>query len=188
MMWHLAVEVPMVVGLAFVAGGFWACLKAPRHFRALLADQKEIRRIISVMGFDKLSAEAQGVNPISDKHSYGDSIVIWDKAHFVSLSQTRTTLLILVVVIFLTSWFLGVWYFVANFLIFASLGLSGLPASAKNNNARHLPLVIMNLIKWRQEDEQACTKFCEQQHAEYRGLYRVVVSLQRETTGGGTAQ
>jgi hypothetical protein len=76
------------------------------------------------------------------------------------------------------SWWLGGWYFAVSLLVFLLLGFSDLPAVAKDNNANHLPSVMLNLIQWRREDERACEGYCRQRHPEYRNLYDLLVSVE----------
>ncbi len=177
MFWHILLEIVLVLVLVFAGGPFWACLKAPRHLRSMLADPGELRRVIELIGYERLNADAQEIKapPLG---SYGDTIVIWDGAHYTSLSSTRNWLLFIVLVALAASLWMGVWYFAVSLLVFAALGFEQLPAVAKGNNAKHLPSVMLNLIKWRQEDGPACEAFCYEKCPEYRNLYDLLGSLQ----------
>jgi hypothetical protein len=73
---------------------------------------------------------------------------------------------------------IGIWYFAVSVFVFGGLGLGELAGIAKNNNAKHLVSVILNLIKWQQEDRQGCAVFCRQKRPEYRNLHDLLVSLQ----------
>ena len=175
MMWRIVIEVVFVAALLFLGSSFWACLKAPAHLRRMLADETELRRLIDHFVWDKLDAEARNVKPLPI--GYADTLVLWDRAHFKSLSQTRNYLGVAVALVLAGSWWLGLGYFLVNAAIFALMGFSDIPASAKNNNARHLPTVIMNLILWIKNDQHACMTFCTVQHSEYRNLYNIVASM-----------
>jgi hypothetical protein len=175
MIWRIVAEVLFVVALLFLSSSFWACLKAPAHLRRMLADETELRRLIEHFVWDTLYSEAQNVRPLP--MGYGNTLVIWDAAHYKSLSSTRNYLGVGAVLVLAGSWWLGVGYFLVNARIFALMGLSDVPASAKNNNARHLPTVILNLTRWIMEDKAACMTFCTVEHAEYRTLYDIVVSM-----------
>jgi hypothetical protein len=174
MFWKILLELLLVLIILFAGGSFWACLKAPRHLRNILSDPMELNRLIDHFGYDKLRADAQKVQapPFG---TFGDTITIWETAHYKSLSQTRNGLLVVVLVVLAASWWLGAWNLAASLLVFFSLGFAGLPASAKNNNADTLSSVMLNLIKWGQEDARACEGFCHRQRPEYGNLYDVLL-------------
>lgn len=175
MLWRIALEVVIVFVLVMLGSSFWACLKAPTHMRSLLSDQSELRRLIDHFGFDGLYTEA--LNLKSDNHLHGELLLAWEYSHYRSLSQTRNMLSVGVVAVLLASWWLGWGYLAVSVGIFALTGFGGIPASAKNNNAKHLPTVILHLIKWMREDPQQCAQFCTVQHPDYRNLYSIIVEL-----------
>ncbi|MGO8813614.1 MAG: hypothetical protein ACLQVG_02970 [Terriglobia bacterium] len=177
MIWRILLEIVFVLALVFAGSSFWACHKSPAHLRRLMADEEQLKRIIDLVGFAKLSADANDIEPISQRHTYGDTIILWEKAHLKSLSHTRNLFALMVAAILATSWWLGDWYFAVSLCTFVALGFSDLPIAAKNNNARHIPSVVRNLIRWRQEADQACSLFCREQHKEYRALYEVIASM-----------
>lgn len=181
MSWRILLEVVFVLAIAFIGRGFWACAKSPAHLRRVLADPSELRRIIDLVGLDELRAEAQIVKMMPGPHRSGDMFILWDMAHFKDISRMRNRGFVIVLAILAASLWLGIWYFVVTLSIFMVMALSELPAAAKNDNNIHLRSIFMQLMNWRQEDEQACAHFCEQQHPEYRNLYQVLVSLQPRT-------
>lgn len=180
MLWRIPLEVVFALALLFAGGSFWSCLKAPAHLRKLLAEPSGLERIIGLIGYDTLYADAQNIKPLIG--SYGENITLWDIAHLKSLSQTRNLFGLACGVILSASWLLGFWYFTVSVVIFFLLGTSELPAAAKNNNARHLASVTLNLIKWSQVDDQACAVFCRQQRPEYQNLYQILSSLRTKAT------
>jgi hypothetical protein len=179
MFWHISLEVVFAFVIAIASSSFWACAKSPGHLRKLLCDPIELARIVEFLGLEKLRTEAEDIRPLSEGLTYGDTINLWDIAHRKSLAKPRNALFVLVLVIIGASglW-LGLWYAIGNLLIFVLLGLTEIPAPAKNNNARHLPSVVMNLLKWRNEDSAACAQFCESERPEYRTLYLLLDSLE----------
>jgi len=179
MFWRILLELLFVLLILFAGGSFWACLKAPKHLHNMLADPMELTRLIDHVGYDKLRAEAQKVQA-PPYGTFGDTIAIWEAAHYKSLSQTRKGLLLVVLAVLAASWCLGMWYLAVSLFVFFSLGYAELPVSAKNNNADHLASVILNLVKWCREDESACEGFCHRQRPEYGTLHDLLVSLEQE--------
>jgi CheY-like chemotaxis protein len=179
MVWKILLELLFVLVILFAGAPFWPCLKTPRHLHNMLSDPVELKRLIDHAGYDKLLADAQKVQapPLG---TFGDTITVWETAHYQSLSQTRNGLLLVVLVVLAASWWLGIWYLAVSLLAFFTLGFAKLPPSAKNNNTDHLASVILNLIKWRREDESACEVFCHQRRPEYRTLHDLLVSLEPE--------
>jgi hypothetical protein len=176
MFWHILLEMVFLGVILFAGVSFWQCLKAPKHLRSVLADPKELKRVIDHYKYGDLVAESNKLTapPFG---TYGDTIIIWDASHYKSLSSTRNLLFLVVFGILAASLGLGAWYFAGNLTVFVLLGLGGLSAAAKNNNVNHLPTIIMNLIQWRRHDEPGCEEFCHRRHPEYRNLYDILVSL-----------
>ncbi len=181
MSWRILLEVVFVLAIAFAARGFWACAKRPAHLRKLRADPSEIRPIIDLVGLDNLRAQAEIVKLMPGQPRSGDMFILWDMAEFKSISYLRNRAFVIPLAILAASLWLGIWYFLVILSIFMVMALSELPGAAKNDNNIHLRSIFMQLMNWRQEDEQACAHFCEQQHPEYRNLYQVLVSLQPRT-------
>jgi hypothetical protein len=174
MFWRILLELFLLLIILFAGVSFWSCLKSPRHLHKMLSDPMELMRLIDHFGYDKLGAEAQQVQapPFG---TFGDTIDLWEAAHYKSLSQTRNGLLFVALAVLAASWWLGMWYLAVSLFVFFSLGFAELPPSAKNNNANHLPLVMLNLMAWHREDENACKGFCHRQRPEYRNLYDVLL-------------
>jgi hypothetical protein len=175
MLWRVLLELVLLLVLLFAGSSFWSCFKAPKHLLTMLGDSADLRRVIARSGYEKLVEDAQQVKapPFG---TFGDTISIWDNAHHKSLSSTRNAFLAVVLGILAASWWLGIWYFAAGLFVFLVLGFAEIPVSAKNNNANHLPSVILNLIRWCQEDEFACQDFCYRQYPHYHKLYDLLRS------------
>ena len=159
MIWRIILETFLVVILVFASANFWACAKAPSHLRRLLNDPDELNRLIEHIGLNKLLESALAIEPVFG--SYEANINAWNTSHFRSLSQTRNLLGILVLAVLGGSWFLGDWYLAANAMIFALMALMDIPSSAKNNNLKHLPSIMLNLIKWLSEDPYLAWDFAK---------------------------
>ena len=132
--------------------------------------------------FDKFRADAAQVQAPAFG-AFGDTIAIWDAAHYRSLSQTRNGLMLVLLFSLAASWWLGVWYFAVSIGAFCLLGFTELPPSAKNNNANHLASVIVNLIKWRLEDAHSCQEFCDRERPEYKNRCDVLFFLEFDSAG-----
>ncbi len=182
MSWRILVEVVFAVAIFFFGRGFWACAKRPAHLRRVRADPNELRRIIDLVGLEKLRAEAEILKMMpGGVHRSGDMYILWDMAEFKSISGMRNRAFVIPLAILAASLWLGIWYFVVTLSIFMVMALSELPGAAKNDSNIHLRSIFMQLMNWRQEDEQACAHFCEEQHREYRNLYQVLASLHPRT-------
>jgi len=180
-LYRILLEVLFVFILLFAGGSFWVSLKAAKHLRGMLADSAGLGRLIAHFAYGRLLAEAQQVKapPFG---TFGDIISLWDKGHHKSLSSTRNRLLFVVLVVLAASWWLGIWYFAASLILFLALGLEELPAPAKNNNANHLPSVILKLVRWHQENDRACQEFCYRMHPGYQKLYELLNSPELRAT------
>jgi hypothetical protein len=170
-------EMAFLCVLAFVAGPFWSCLKSPAHLHKLLADQGELRRIIELIGYDTLYADAEYIQPLIS--SYGQNIELWNKAHARSLSSALNYLGLFCLAVLAASLWMGFCYFVVSAVVLL-VGMSQAPEHAEINNAKHITVLILNLVKWNQVDVEACASFCRQLHPEYFRLHQVVASLRAE--------
>jgi hypothetical protein len=126
MFWRILLEVLFVGIMTFAGGPFWSCLKAPKHLRHILAEPVELKRLIGLCGYDKLLADARKLSAPSFG-TFGEIILLWDTAHYKSLSSTRNRLLFVVLTILVASCWLGAWYFAVSLFVFLLLGLGKLP-------------------------------------------------------------
>jgi hypothetical protein len=151
--WRILLELFFVVVIVFAGAGFWGCFKSPKHLRDMLCDPAEIMRVIDHAGYDKLRRKMKDVEA-PPRGTFCETIMIWEAAHYRSLSHTRNLLVFVVLAALGSSALLGLWYFTVSFFVFCLLGFAELPSSARNNNANHVILVTLNLMKWISEDAQ----------------------------------
>jgi hypothetical protein len=180
--------VPSIVGRFVAENGVPLCagvcsrpllvlLKISAHLHKLLADQGELRRIIELIGYDTLYADAEYIQPLIS--SYGQNIELWNKAHARSLSSALNYLGLFCLAVLAASLWMGFCYFVVSAVVLL-VGMSQAPEHAEINNAKHITVLILNLVKWNQVDVEACASFCRQLHPEYFRLHQVVASLRAE--------
>lgn len=172
MLWKAIFEIAIVVGLLATGGSFWACAKSPGHLTRILRDPNELRRIFDFIGRDKLIEESSRIEPVFG--SFANNMVALGAAHLRALSGTRNLMLIASAVLLFLSYLLGIYFLIANAILFVLLAAVDIPVSAKNNNATHVHELIGNIYKWYQLDSTGCFDYCTRQSPMLRELYQLV--------------
>jgi hypothetical protein len=72
-----------------------------------------------------------------------------------------------------SSWGLSL---VINLVLFVLPALFRIPASAENNNVRHLYTVATNLLKWHDTDPAGCAAYCTKDALSLRTFYELLVA------------
>ncbi len=147
MWWKIIVEVVLVAGLLATGGSFWVCAKARGHFVRFVRDQGALKQFFDFVGRDKFIAEAATIEPVLG--SFADNMVALGKVHFGAMDQTRNLTFIAVTILLAVSYWLGIYFFVANVILFVLLGVGDVSGYAKSGSATHAHELIGNIYKWR---------------------------------------
>jgi hypothetical protein len=172
MWWKIIVEFVLVVGLLAAGGSFWVCAKARGHFVRFIRDQNALKQFFDVIGHDKLIAEAAIIEPVFG--SFADNMVALGKVHFGAMDQTRNLTFIAVSVLLVGSYLLGIYFLIANVILFVLLGVGDVSGWAKTNSATHAHELIGNIYKWYQTDPEACCDYCCRKSPMLADIYHLV--------------
>jgi hypothetical protein len=175
MWWKFIVEAVIVVAILTTGGSFWACMKSGAHLKRFLSDTSELQALVDFIGPAKIAEESSTIEPVFG--SYATNIATFEKVHLAALKQTARLVLIGMVALLVISFFLGVYFFVANLVLFLLLSVGDIPASAKNNNATHIHTIISNMYRWNQTDPAACRDYCTQENPSLTHLYGLLIRL-----------
>jgi len=169
------IEAVIVVAILTTGGSFWACVKSRAHLKRFLNDESELNRLIDFIGRAKIAEESSVIQPVFG--SYAANISTFDKIHFAALRQTASLVLIGIGALLVTSFLLGIYFFLANLALFLMLSVGDIPASAKNNNATHVHTIISNIYGWNQADSAACLDYCTREKPNLMHLYALLIRL-----------
>ncbi|MGA3163223.1 MAG: hypothetical protein ABSD77_03360 [Verrucomicrobiota bacterium] len=172
MWWKIIVEVVLVAGLLAAGGGFWVCAKSRGHFIRFIRDQNELKRLFDFIGRDKFIAEATTIQPVFG--SFADNMVALGRVHFAALDQTRSLTFIATAILLAVSYLLGIYFLIANVILFALLAVGDISGWAKNNSATHAHELIGNIYKWYQTDPEACCDYCCRKSPMLTDLYHLI--------------
>ncbi|MGD0349434.1 MAG: hypothetical protein ABSB84_03865 [Verrucomicrobiota bacterium] len=172
MWWKIIVEVVLVVGLLAAGGSFWVCAKSRRHFIRFIRDQNALKQLYDFIGRDKFIAEATTIEPVFG--SFADNMVALGRVHFAALDQTRNLTFIATAILLAGSYLLGIYFLIANVILFALLGVGDISGWAKNSSATHAHELIGNIYKWYQTDPEACCDYCCRKSPMLTDLYHLV--------------
>ena len=172
MVWKIIFELCLGVGLLAAGGSFWACAKSRSHLSRFLRDPNELKRLFDFIGRDKLIEESAVIEPVFG--SFADNMMNLGRAHLAALKRTRNRMLVATAVLLFLSYLLGVYFLIANAILFALLAAGDIPVSAKNNNATHVHELIGNVCKWYQTDSTGCFDYCTRQSPMLSEVYHLV--------------
>jgi hypothetical protein len=85
-----------------------------------------------------------------------------------------------VILLFVISFLLGIYYFLISFAVFLLLSAGDIPASAKNNNATHVRSLISNIHKWNHTDSASCRSYCIRERPSLMHLYGLVAQIPKK--------
>jgi hypothetical protein len=142
-----------ILGIASLALGanFWSIWKSPRFFKGLLADPE---KFVAAFGPDRLRSEGVNIEPVLG--SYYKNILSWQEASRTALRSARNLFLVLTLVVFAVSYFLGLGFLAVNAALFLLIGVAPISDAAKNNMANDFATVLLNVYKWNLETPDEC--------------------------------
>jgi hypothetical protein len=167
----------VVVTVAFVAGtSFWTLFRAPVHLRRLVGESAELRCILEFLGPKKLAKDAQSIKPVFG--SYAKNIAVWEYTHRASLRKPKNFFLFFSIADIVGAYFVSTWCLITVGVILVLPVLFPLGSSARNYNVTHIHTILLNLIKWHDEDAVTCQRFCTSERPDLSALHSLVAGLQ----------
>lgn len=172
MWWKIVVEVILFLGLVAVGGPFWVCAKSRGHFARFIRDRNSLMQLLDSIGRETLIQETTTIEPVFG--SFADNMVCLGMVHFRTMDRTRNFMLIAVATLLALSYWLGLYFFIINVIVFALLGIGDISGYAKSYSATHAHELIGNIYKWYQMDPRACFDYCCRKSPMLTELYHLV--------------
>ncbi|MCX5749035.1 MAG: hypothetical protein NTZ10_02145 [Candidatus Saganbacteria bacterium] len=170
----IKVIVEIILGfiLLGVSSAFWNCVKSPKFLANVLGDYDELKRFFHHLGKENIKHESEVVDP---KIGFSANIVLWIKASLSALDKTRNMLLVVIIGIFIGSYFLGNIFLLINAVLFFIMAFPSISAAAKNNIITDIHTIMLNVYKWNKVNHAECERFCNlEQPRIMKNIYRVV--------------
>ncbi len=168
----IIIEIILGFILLVVSSGFWNCVKSPKFLAKTLGDYDELKKFYHHLGKDKIKQESEVVDP---KIGFSANIALWIKASVSALDKTRNMLLIVIIGIFIGSYFLGNIFLLINIVLFFIMAFPSISTDAKNNIITDIHTIMLNVYKWNKVDQAECEHFCNTERPRIlKNIYRVV--------------
>lgn len=175
MWWKILLEIVIGILMLMFSLNFWSIIRLPAHLRYVLGDSRELKRILNILGPDRLIKESENVEPVFG--SYIKNILIDHQSLSSALLMTKFLMLFGTTVLIVVSYFLGTIFVAINFLLFLLPMLLGPQAIAKQHNYNHLHTVILNIYKWNKVNPDECLSYCNEKDISLKQVYLVVREL-----------
>jgi hypothetical protein len=166
--------VEVIIGFATIVLGniFWSTIRGGSFQRNLLQDSEEIRRLIALIGKEKLESEGEAVEPSFG--SYSNNIALFLHAGIKALKNTRNIVGIGAIGLFTISVLLNPLFLAINLVLFFMVSLLGIHSYVKNSVATDIHSVLLNIYKWNKEDHDSCKNFCTVEKPYLGVLYQTI--------------
>lgn len=175
MWWKFLVEIVLGILMLMCSFSFWSIIKLPAHLSSVLADPSELKRILGIIGSDRLKKEAESIEPVYG--SYLKNMMIDKLSLFGALRMTKNLTLLGAAILIALSYFLGIIFVIINFLLFLLPSLLGPQPIAKQHNYNHLYTVILNVYKWNKVDPNGCLAYCNKEDLSLKQVYLTISEL-----------
>ncbi len=168
----IIIEIILGFILLIVSSGFWNCVKSPKFLAKLLGDYDELKKFFHHLGKEKIKQKSEIVDP---KIVFSVNIALWIKASVSALDKTRNMSLVVIVGIFIGSYFIGNIFLLINIVLFFIMAFSNISASAQNNIFSDIHTIMLNVYKWDKVNRAECEHFCNtEQPRIFKNIYKVV--------------
>ena len=171
----IIIEIILGLILAGVGSTFWNCVKSPKILGKLLDDYDELKRFYN--NFLRKKQNWQEIEKDEPKIGYYEEITCWMKASLFALDKARNMMLVVIIGIFIASYFLGSIFLFINIVLFAILlfPLDRIHSSALANLFQDIHKIMFNVYKWNHVHHAECQHFCNiEQPRIFKNIYRVV--------------
>jgi hypothetical protein len=168
-------ELLLLLGIVGLGGNLWACAKAPRYLQAFLRNPDELERVFDFIGREKIIIEAENIQPVTG--SFRGNILMLGVVHLEAFRRTKNLMIVAVAILLIISYFLGLYFLIANVGLFLLLAFANFSDFMKNNNATHVHELVGNIYRWNILDEESCRSFCTDNDSVLSELYKLVSSL-----------
>lgn len=170
----IAIEIIVAVGMFVLGLYFWNCIKARKFLSQLLANESELKEIITSLGKDAIIREAEHIQPPVD--SGGEKIEVTLHSGIKAIDRLSNILLVAVVGLVVASYFLGSNYLIINDCIAFAAYFFPIRSSTKNRVIADVQNATVDIYKWKTVDSKKCKKYCIE-HSELKNIYRIVNKL-----------
>ncbi len=171
----IIIEIILGFILLLVSYSFWNCIKSPKFLAKTLGDYDELKKFFYHLGKEKIEQESEKINPIDNKFGFPANIALWIKASISAFDKTRNVLLIVVIGIFIGSYFLGYIFLLINAALFFMMAFPSISASAKNNVITDIHTIMLNIYKWNKINRVECEHFCNTEQPKIlKNIYKVI--------------
>lgn len=165
-------EVVLGLVLLAISSSFWNCVKSPKFLMTTLGDYQELKKFFHHLSKERIVQESEKVDP---QIGYSANIALCIKSSVSALDQTRNMLLLVIIGIFVGSYFLGTKFLFINFGLFVVAAFPRISAPAQNNIFSDIHTIMLNVYKWNKVDHSECEHFCNIERPRYlRSVYRVI--------------
>ncbi|MBZ5555052.1 MAG: hypothetical protein LAO21_20240 [Acidobacteriia bacterium] len=161
MIYRIIIETFLAIASFWMGSLFWQLMKRSKFLKSIVCDQPFLEALISQ---NNLESPPQRLIPYALKNDVGYFVNMMAIIESDRISQQRTKRItgLLLLVIFIASYFLGDLYLFINITIFLLLFWVPVAQSTKFNAIEHVLALALILHRWRRENEAQCNQWVEE--------------------------
>ena len=167
----------LIISFATLISGnlFWSAIGAVPFQRKLIQSPDEIKRLIVLIGEDRLKYDGDTVEPAFG--SYKNNITMFITLGVRTIDKIKNISAFAIIVLLVVSFSINSWFVLINFAIFMLTRFMDVHSSIKNSIATDLYPVILNIYKWNKVDYSTCMHYCNEEKPYLHVLHGVVTEL-----------
>lgn len=168
----IIIEIILGFILLCISSGFWNCVKSPKLLAKTLGNYDELKRVFHHLGKETLKQESEVVDATI---GFSANIALWINASVSALDKTRNMSLLVIIGIFVGSYFIGNMFLLINVALFVIMAFPSISASAQNSIFSDIHTIMLNVYKWNNVNRAECEHFCNtEQPRLLKNIYKVV--------------
>lgn len=168
----IALEIVLIVVTFAMGGTFWSLVKLPKFFLAVMRTQSNLE-LIQITPYTGVTAK---IDPIQELEAGYSTLLFCDvQSSLAAWRKTKNLMLCGLIVVFLLSFLLGVWYWTALVAVFLAIGLMDIMDLAKGTAIRDVQVMLDRIARWFEIDLEACKEYCTETNPKFfREMFSVV--------------
>ena len=171
----IILEVLLGFAVLILGFGFWSAGRGPAFMKKLLSDSQELEKIIKYIGEENLINDGKEVEPSFG--SYENNVSLFLSLGIKGLDRTRNFMLIFVLVLLLSSFFLDSKFLIINICLFFLSAVGGVHSTVKNSIVTDIHSVMLNIYKWNAMNPENCKNFCVNEKPYLKNIYVLIEKI-----------
>ena len=174
--WKIIIEIILAILSLGMGNSFWSCVKSPIFFGRTLANQDELKKIVSFIGKDILINEAKEMGAPPSSFGYEKFILFTISSSIKATDRGRNVAGLIFLIILVGSFYLSGIFAIINLACFSLMWFNEISNSAKNNVIKDINPLFRYIYGWHLLEPDNCKNFCLTVNPRFATIYKTIIS------------